>query len=306
MGQSTFWIKLHRQRYLFFMLLPAFILIFLFHYLPLVGWLIAFKDYQVGQSLWKADWVGLQNFKRFFLESNDYIYLIRNTLAMNAMTLVVSLFTGCCFAILLNEIRSRFFMKFIQTITLFPFFISWVIIYSIINSLFGVTTGVVNELLIQWGIIEEGINVLGDKDYSWALIVLMDAWKSLGYNSILFIAAIASIPPDLYEAAEIDGARRFAKVWHVTLPHLVPTLIVLLIINSGYIIHSNFEQYFLFTNGSNWETMEVLDMYIYKFGMRLLDFPYSTAVSIVKTFVSLVLIIAVNHISKKSTGKGIF
>ncbi|MBP1990235.1 ABC transporter permease [Paenibacillus eucommiae] len=306
MRSRLFWNKFYTQRYLFLMLAPAFILVLIFSYLPLAGWMIAFRDYQVGQSLWKADWIGLMHFKRFFLESNDYIYLIRNTLVMNIMSLTLCLFSGCCFAILINEIRSRFFMRIIQTITFFPFFISWVIIYSIVNSLFGVTTGVVNELLLSWGFIQEGINLLGDKAYSWTLIVVMDVWKSLGYNSILFIAAIAGIPPELYEAAEIDGAKRIAKIWYVTVPHLVPTLIVLLILNSGWIINSNIEQFFLFTNGSNWEKMEVLDMYIYKFGMKLLDFPYSTAVSIIKTFVSLVILLSVNQISKRATGSSIF
>ncbi|GBG06453.1 sugar ABC transporter permease [Paenibacillus agaridevorans] len=299
-------LKIFRHRELYLMLLPAVVLVFIFWYVPILGWIIAFVNYKPGISLSSAEWVGFQQFKSFFTQSSDYIYLLRNTLAINIGTLISNLFTAFVFAILLNEIRLRFFGRFIQTVTFFPFFISWVIIYSLSNALFAPSSGAINEMLVEWGILNEGINLLGDPQYSWGLMIALNAWKHLGYNSVIFIASIVSIPSDYYEAAEIDGANRFQKIWHITIPALIPTLIVLLILNSGWILNSNFEQFYLFTNGTNWEKIEVLDMYIYKYGLKLLNFPYATAVGIMKTFISLALIIVVNEISKRATGKAVF
>lgn len=298
--------KIYKQRYLFIMLVPAFLLVFVFNYVPLLGWLIAFKNYQIGLTIWSAEWTGFEQFKLFFSQSNDYIYLLRNTLAMNIMNIIVNLSCGLIFALLLSEIRSKFFTKMMQTVSFFPFFVSWVIIYSIAHAFLSSSSGLVNEMLVSWGIIDEGLNILGDKKYSWGLIVGLEAWRTVGYISIIFIAAISSIPSEQYEAADIDGASRFGKVWNVTIPNLMPTIVVLVILNSGWILSSNFEQYFMFTNPTNWETMEVLDMYVYKFGLKQLNFPYATAVGIVKTIASIIIIVSVNNFSKRVTGKSIF
>ncbi|RED65484.1 ABC transporter permease subunit [Cohnella phaseoli] len=295
-----------KQRYLFLMLLPAFVLVFLFSYIPLSGWIIAFVNYRPGSDYSSLQWMGLQQFTNFFAKSSDYIYLLRNTLAMNIGSLITNLVTAFIFALLMNEIRIRFFGKLIQTITFFPFFISWVIIYSFSSALFATSAGAINETLVGWGIVEEGFNFLGDPKYAWVFMIALGAWKYLGYNSVIFISSIASISNEYYEAAQIDGANRFQRVWYITIPGMIPTLIVLLILNSGWILNSNFEQFYLFTNPTNWEKMEVLDIYIYKYGLQLLNFPYATAVGIMKTFVSLILIVAVNAISKKATDKAIF
>lgn len=297
--------KLARQKYLFLMIAPAVLLTVLFHYVPLFGWLIAFKNYQVGVSLWKVPWTGLQQFKMFFMESNDYIYLIRNTLVMNLSVIIMNLTVALVFAILLNEVRRKWFKKIIQTVSFFPFFVSWVIVYAIIHALLGASTGAINVSLVNHGIIDHGINVLGDKAYSWILIIFAEGWKYLGYNGVIYMAAITSIPSEQYEAADIDGAGRFKKIWHITIPNLMPTLIILLIMNIGWVLNSDFDLFYLFTNPTNWETMEVLDMYIYKFGLKLGNFPYATAVGIIKTIVSLILVIGANWLSKKMTNKSL-
>lgn len=298
--------KVYRQRYLLIMLLPAFILTIIFAYIPLAGWIIAFKNYRVGFSIWDSQWTGLEQFKTFFIESSDFIYVIRNTVVMNASTIVINLLLALVFAILMKEIFHKKFAKTIQTVSFFPFFISWVITYAIIHSLFGSSSGAVNEALVKMGAIKEPLNIIGGKEYSWMLIIIMNAWKYLGYNSILFLASIAGIPSEEYEAAEIDGAGRFGKIRYITIPNLMPTLVVLLILNSGWILNSNFEQFYLFTNPTNWETMEVFDMYIYKFGLKLLNFPYATAVGIIKSIVSIGLLLGVNSICKKISDKAIF
>jgi putative aldouronate transport system permease protein len=288
------------------MIAPAFLLVLVFSYIPLLGWMIAFKNYQVGLSIWNAEWSGWYQFKVFFSQSEDYIYLLRNTLVMNLGMIISNLGLGLIFAVLLNEIRSKFFMKAVQTVSFFPFFVSWVIIYSIAYAFMSSSTGILNELLVKVGVLSEGLDFIGDKKYSWGLAIGLEAWKSVGYCSIIFMAAISAIPSEQYEAADIDGASRFQKMMLITIPNLIPTLIVLMILNSGWILSSNFELFFMFTNPTNWENMEVFDMYIYKFGLRQLNFPYATAVGIIKTIVSIVILTLVNSVSKRATGKSIF
>jgi putative aldouronate transport system permease protein len=287
------------------MVAPAILLVVLFSYIPLFGWLIAFKNYQIGLSLWKAKWTGTEQFTSFLLQGNDYIYLLRNTLVMNVASIIVNLVTAVLFAILLNELRTKKFARLIQTVSFFPFFISWVIVYSIMNALFGVSTGAVNQTLVSWGIVSDGLDILGDPRYAWTLIILISLWKYLGYNGVIFIAAIASISQEQYEAVEMDGASRFQKIVFITIPNLTPTLVVLLIMNSGWILNSNFDLFFLFTNPSNWPRMEVLDMYIYKYGLQLTNYPYATAVGIIKSLVSILILLSVNQVAKRFTGRGI-
>ncbi|OUS74990.1 hypothetical protein B1748_19620 [Paenibacillus sp. MY03] len=297
--------KALNQRYLYFMILPAIAVVITFNYVPLFGWAIAFINYRPGFSLWQSDWTGLEQFKSFFMQSDDYIHVLRNTLAMNVGSLFFNLVSAFFFTILLNEIRIKLFGKIIQTATFFPFFVSWVIIYTLVNALFAPSSGAVNETLVNWGILEEGLNILGDKKYSWPLMIFLGNWKYLGYNTVIFLAAIAAISNEEYEAADIEGANRFQKIRYITIPNLMPTAIVLLILNSGWVLNSSLESFFLFTNTANWETMEVFDMYIYKFGLQLLNYPYATAVGIMKTFASILLLLSVNAIAKRSTGKSI-
>lgn len=287
------------------MIAPAVAILFTFEYLTLAGWLIAFKDYRVGLSLWSAEWTGLFQFRSFFAFSQDLGYLLRNTLVMNLSIIVVTLFSAFTFAILINEIRNKTFVKMIQTTSFFPFFISYVIVYSMMNSLFAVNSGAINTTLVKLGVISQGVNVLGDPAYSWVLIVAVVLWKTIGYNGVIFIAAIAAIPAEQYEAAQIDGANRWQRIWHITVPNLMPTLIILLIMNSGWILNSNFELFFLFLNATNWPTMEVLDMYIYRYGLQLTNYSYATAVGIMKSVISIALVLSVNMFSKRITGRGI-
>lgn len=297
--------KIYNQRYLFLMVAPSALLIFTFAYLPLYGWIIAFKQYQIGKTMLNAPWVGMEQFKRFILQSSDWSYLLVNTLVMNIGSIVINLTVAALFAILINELRSRAIARIIQTISFFPFFISWVIVYAIMTALYGVSTGAINVTLVDSGILEKGLNILGDPKYSWGLIFGINLWKHLGYNSVIFIAAIASISSEQYEAAEIDGASRLQKVLYITIPGLMPTLVVLLIINSGWVLNSNIEMFFLFTNSVNWSRMEVLDMYILKYGLQLNNYSYATAIGIIKSIISIMIIMGVNSFAKRVTGRGI-
>lgn len=298
--------RVKSQKHLLLMLTPAFILVLVLCYLPLSGWVMAFTEYKLGMSMFSGKFTGLLQFKRFFQESSDFINLIKNTLVINVSSVFINLALAVVFAILLSELKGRIFKKAVQTATFFPYFISWVITYSVVWSLFAVRSGAINQLLIDLGIIKRGINLLGDPDYSWGLMIGLNMWKFLGYNSIIFLASINGIGSEEYEAAAIDGANRFQRIRHITLPHLLPTVSILLIMNSGWIFNSNLEQFFIFTNPSNWDTMEVLDMYIYKFGLSMLDYSYATAVGILKTIISLFMLFLVNTASKKLTDSGIF
>jgi ABC-type polysaccharide transport system, permease component len=298
--------KMLKQRYSYIMLMPALICTVLFCYFPITGWIMAFTDYKVGKSMWKASWTGLKQFKAFFFDSGDALLIVRNTVVMNVLSIIIGLGAAFFFSILLNEVKWRRFGKLVQSITFFPYFMSWVILYAVIYSMFSMGSGAVNETFMSLGLIKEPLNILGDASYSWVLIVAVNTWCSLGYNSVIFIATIAGIPRELYEASDIDGAGRFSKIAYITIPNMVPTLIVLLIMNSGWIFNSGLDQYFVFTNPTNIQTMEVFEYYIYRYGMKLFNYSYATAVGIVRTIISFLLLILVNKLSRRYSGKSLF
>jgi putative aldouronate transport system permease protein len=298
-------VRFRRYRIAYLMLLPGFIVTGIFSYAPLYGLWMAFSSYQLGKPILSAPWVGFRYFREVILDSLDMLSLLRNTIAMNFLSLIAVLGGALLLAIMLNEVRVRWFKRIVQTASFFPFFISWVIVYNIFNVFLAVESGVLNVALRNIGILKQGINFLAEARYAWGLIVATNLWKSLGYNSVIFLAAISGIEQDMYEAAEIDGADRLQRIWHITLPGLMPTLQVLLILNVGWLFSSNFDQYYLFTNGLNRPMMEVFDMYIYRFGLKLLKFSYATTVGIVKSVAGVVTLTVVNMISKRTTGKGI-
>jgi putative aldouronate transport system permease protein len=297
--------RIIRQRYLLLLVLPAFLLTLVFSYVPLTGWYIAFSDYKIGFSFLSGSWKGLHHFSSFFRQAGDALAIIRNTLAMNILSLVGGLLAAFVFSLLMKEVRNDRAKKSIQIITFFPYFMSWVILYSVIYSLFSTSTGAVNAFLVEHGFIAEGLNILGDKRYSWGLIVLVNIWNILGYNSVIFLASISNIPEELYEAASIDGAGRLQKAIYITIPYMMSTVLVLLIMNSGWILNSGLDQYFVFTNPTNRPTMEVFDMYIYRYGIKLMNYSYATAVGIIKTIVSLAILFLVNRLSKRLTSRSI-
>ncbi len=292
-------LQLKQQKWLLLMLLPGLAAIILFSYLPLSGWYLAFSEYRLGGSIWGGEWVGVKYFEKILTESSDLLYLLRNTLVMNGVSLVLNITVALFFAIILKEFFWKFGAKAVQTVSFFPYFVSWVIAYSIVSSLLSVNSGAINQVLVKLGWIKKGFNIIGDPKYSWGLIILINLWKTCGYNTIIFLSSIAGIPTELYEASALDGAGRLQQIRYVTLPSLLPTASVLLIMNAGWILNSNLEQFFVFQNATNWTRMEVLDMYIYKFGLKMLDFPYATAMSIVKTLVSILMLLAVNALTKK-------
>ena len=294
-------LKLNRQKWLLLMLLPAFLCIIFFNYLPLAGWYIAFSEYKLGGGIFDGEFVGFKYFLKIIEESSDLGYLIRNTLVMNGVSIFQNFLVALVLAILLKEIRWKRGGKIVQTVTFFPYFVSWVISYAIVWSLLAVNSGAINQVLKENGIIQKGVNVLGDPKNSWPLVILLNLWKNTGYNTVIFLSAISGISTEQYEAAALDGANRFQKIRYITLPNLLPTAAVLLIMNAGWVLNSSLEMMFIYNNATNWSRMETLDMYIYKFGLSMLDFPYATAMTIIKTLVSILLLLFVNWVTKRLT-----
>ena len=291
--------KLWRQRWLYLMLLPALACIIIFDYIPLSGWYIAFSEYKLGESLFSGKFVGLQHFRDIINTNSDLVPLIRNTLVMNVGSLILEVFIPMILAIMLKELYWKTGAKIVQNIAFFPHFVSWVIIYTLFCALFSVNTGVINQFLVKQGILTRGLNLLGEPKYSWGLMIFLNLWKSCGYNMVIYLASLSGIPAEQYDAAALDGANRLQQIRYLTIPNLLPTVSVLLIMNAGWILSSSLESYMVFTTPTNISKMEVLDMYIYRYGLGLLDFPYATAMTIVKTLVGIAIMLFVNWLSKR-------
>lgn len=292
---------------LFLMASPFLVLVFVFSYLPLYGWIYAFYDYRPALPLSQNEFVGLRWFTT--LVSNPYqreevFRVLRNTFAISSLGLLTSVLP-VIFAIFLTEIKYAPFKKIVQTLTTLPNFISWVLVYAFAFTLFSVDNGFLNNLLMSMNVIDRPLNVLGSDNHTWLAMTLWGVWKGLGWGAILYIAAITGIDPELYEAARVDGASRFRLMWHVTVPGILPTFFVLLVLGIANFINNGFEQYFVFSNAINMDHIEVLDLYVYNVGVVNNNFGFATAVSILKSIVSLILLFAANGLSKLVRGEGV-
>ena len=286
------------------MTIPSVLFILVFSYFPISGWIYSFFDYRIGYKLSKCEFVGLDNFIYAF--GDPYIItVILNTLIISILGLLGLPLAGMI-AILLSEVRGKKFKKTVQTAITIPNFISWIIIYSIMFSLFsndGLLTTLVRGLS---GNRDSTVTLLTNPGTAKLFMVLTNIWKTVGYNSIIFFAAVTGIDSQLYDAAAVDGAGRWQKILHITIPGILPTFITLLIISVGAILNNGFEQYYVFVNPMIQKNIEVLDYYVYRIGMLNNDIPASTAVSMIKTFISVVLVFGVNKLSKKTLGQSIF
>lgn len=289
----------------FLWILPFIILVFLFSYFPLHGWVYSFFDYKPPRSLANCEFVGLQWFKMLFTNEtqvSQLIQVMKNTFAMSSLGLVTSTFP-LAFAILLNEIKCKWFRTFVQTFTTLPNFISWVLVFSVAFNLFS-STGMVNSLLVDAGIISQPIKFLDSDAHTYLWMLLWNVWKTLGWGAIIYLASIAGIDQELYEAASIDGANRFQLMRHITLPALLPTFFIMLMLAVSNFLNNGLDQYFVFQNSFNKEHIQVLDLYVYNIGMGS-SYSLATAISMLKSIVSVCLLSAVNLFSKKTRGVSI-
>ena len=293
---------------LFLLILPLLMLVFVFSYMPLYGWIYAFFNYKPGKALFACEFVGLDNFKMMFADSYAVKNIVRvmiNTFGMSFLGILTSVLP-MGFAILLSEIKNKPFRKFVQTSVTIPNFISWVLVYSIAYVMFSVNDGFVNRMLVSMGILDQGVNFLASPNHVWLTMTAWGLWKGLGWNAIMYIAALTSIDDELYEAAKIDGAGRFQLIRHITVPGLLPTFFVLLILSIANLLNNGMEQYYIFQNAMNKESIEVLDLYVYNQGMVGYNYSFSTAVSMLKSVVSIVLLFFANTTSRLVRGESVF
>ena len=289
---------------LFLMVLPILVLVLLFSYYPLYGWVYAFFDYRPPRPFSDAEFVGLKWFKSLVENEVKIAQLwqvLKNTFAMSAITLSTS-WLPMIFAVFMNELKCVPFRKFVQTVTTLPNFISWVLVYSIAFSLFN-STGMANTLLMNLGLIEEPILFLQSSDHVWLTQWLWLTWKNLGWAAIMYIAAISGIDEEMFEAARIDGATRMQCIRYITIPSLLPTFFILLMINIGNFLNNGMEQYYVFQNAFNKEHIQVLDLYVYNMAMGSGSYSVSVAISMLKSVVSVVLVFFANTFSKLTRGE---
>lgn len=288
------------------MILPFLVLVVIFSYFPLYGWIYAFFDYRPPLQLSQSPYVGFKWFTTLFSNVTQLSQLSQvmvNTFAMSSIGILTS-FLPMLFAVLLNEIKVNRFKKSVQTLTTIPNFISWVLVYSIAFALFS-DSGFINTLLQQLHLTDKAVPFLTSDRHVYLTMWLWSTWKGLGWNAIMYLAAIAGIDQELYEAARVDGAGRFRLMRHVTIPQLMPTYIVLLMLSIANFINNGMEQYFMFQNSFNKQYIQVLDLYVYNIGITGGSIPLATAVGMMKSVVSVSLLMLVNFISKKTRGQTI-
>ncbi|GMK45074.1 MULTISPECIES: ABC transporter permease subunit [Paenibacillus] len=290
--------RFKNQGQLMWMSLPVLIYVMLFSYYPIWGWTMAFQNYKPAKSFGEQEWVGLKQFK-FLFTDDSFLRVLRNTIGMSAINMVLGFVTAIVFAILLNEVKNKLFKRSIQTISYLPHFLSWIIVTGIVATSLSVDGGIVNEVLMKLGIIHEPIMWLSEPKYFWGIVGASHVWKEVGWNAIIYLAAITSIDPSLYEAAEIDGANRYHKMWYITLPGIKSIVIILLIMNLGWILEAGFEVQYLLGNGVVVDWSETIDIFVLKYGLKQGNYSLATAAGIFKTVVSITLIYAANTIAKR-------
>ncbi|MBF9016505.1 sugar ABC transporter permease [Oceanispirochaeta sp. M2] len=301
--------EIRKQKYFHLMILMGMIYLFIFVYIPLFGIIIAFKDYRIVSGIsgmFTSDWVGSKYFVEFFTDY-QFSQIIRNTLAIIFLQLFFVFPVPILFAILLNEVKSVPFKRVVQTVSYLPHFISWVVVYGIAVALFAENGGLFNDLFVLLGLLEKPKAILTDPDAFWTVSVLSAVWKEMGWNAIIFLAAIAGINPALYEAADVDGASRIAKIKHITLPSLKSAIVIVLILKVGYLFKGGaFEQCFLFGNRMNNGASEIIPTYAFRVGLVNGRYAFATAVDLLQSSVAIVVVYLINFISKKLTDSSLF
>ena len=293
-------VKAHKT--LYFMAIPVILYYLIFHYGPMYGAIIAFKDYDVVKGVMASKWVGFKHFIDFF-QGMYFVRVLRNTLILSTYELVASFPSAIIFALLMNELRCLRFKKLVQTVTYLPHFISMVVVCGMIVDFFS-TSGAITSLLSKLGLPQ--MNYVGSNDTFRHVYVWTNVWKAVGWNSIIYVAALSGIDPTLYEAASIDGAGRFRQVIHITIPGITGTIVVMLILKVGQIMSLGGEKIILLYGPSTYETAETISSFVYRYGLTGMKYSYTTAVGLFQSVINLILIIGTNALSKRITEMGIY
>jgi ABC-type polysaccharide transport system, permease component len=297
--KSYFW----SNRYMYLLLTPCIIYFLIFHYAPMYGLIIAFKDFKFSQGIWGSAWVGLENF-RYLFSLPDFYRVLGNSLMLSLLRLVIAFPVPIILALALNEIPFFKYKRISQTLIYLPYFISWVIIGGILVNLLSPSWGIVNTIIKTLG--GEPVFFLGSAKYFRGVAIVSHIWKTAGWETIIYLAAITSISPELYEAAKIDGASRFQRILHVTLPGIKTTIVILLLLSVGNLMNNGFEQIFILQNASNLNVAEVFETYTFRLGMISGRFSFATTVGLFSSVIGFVLLVIANGIAKLMGEEGIF
>jgi len=295
--RPDFWKTLGTQRQLVWMSVPIILYIILFTYIPLAGWTMAFQNFKPFKAFNQQQWVGLQWFKTLFFDE-QFAMTMRNTIAMSMINLVMGFFFAISLALLLNEVKTQSIKKITQTISYLPHFLSWVVVASIVSTMLS-SDGIFNIIFMKLGILKQPVVWLGVPKAFWWILGFSNVWKEIGWNTIIYLAAMAAIDPTLYEASEIDGCNRLSQMWHITLPGIKSTIVVLLIMNLGWIMESGFEAQYLLKNGMNQDYSWSIDIYVVNYGLRAGNYALATAGGMFKSVVNILLLLTANFISSR-------
>ena len=292
-----------RDKYLYLLALPGILYFFIFKYIPVGGLVIAFQNYFPYVGILKSEWVGFEHFHRFFT-NDDFMMLFRNTMMISLMNIVFFFPLPIILSLMLNELRSMAFKRIVQTVVYIPHFLSWVLISGLTYLMLSQSEGLVNKIIEKMG--GTTVGFLTNPDYFWGLLTAQVMWKETGWGTIIFLAAIAGVNPQLYEAAVMDGAGRFRKMWHITLPAIRNVIVILFILRMGSVLDVGFEQVYLMMNGAVSDVADVFDTYVFRNGVQQGQFSYSTAIGLFKSVVGIVLVMAANKMAKKFGEEGVY
>ncbi|AIQ51382.1 ABC transporter permease [Paenibacillus sp. FSL R7-0331] len=294
--------KLHKYRWQYLMILPGVVLLFLFNYIPMAGIQVAFRDFRIGGSIWNSPWVGFSNFE--FLQDPQFLTIVENTLFISVLKFIFGFPAPILLALLINEIRSSRFKRFVQSVSYLPHFFSWIVVAYILHSFLSLDDGLVNQFITWTG--GEPVFFLGSDEWFRPMVIVSGLWKETGWNTILFLAAITTIDPQLYEAAKVEGAGRLAQIRHITLPGMIPTITIILILSIPGLITIGMDQIYPLMNSANMGVADVLDTYVLRSGLQQGYFGMATAVGLLSSVISLILVISSNQFSRKINGEGLW
>lgn len=290
--------RVWKYRYIYLFMIPAIIWFIIFQYVPMFGLIISFKDYKYNMGILGSPWVGLRYFKNF-LSDPMFFNVISNTLKISILKILFGFPAPIILALMLNEVQNSKFKRVVQTVSYMPYFVSWVVVITLLSKFLSPTNGLINDIRVKMGL--EAVYYQGKRELFYPLVVLTDIWKNAGWGSIIYLAALTSIDPGLYEAAEIEGAGKWAKTWHITLPGIRPTIGILFIMRLGGILNAGFEQILLMQTPPVMDIAEILDTYVLQRGLKMSQFGYATAIGLFSSVMSLILVVTFNYISRKYT-----
>lgn len=298
-NKKTKWQRLKKQKALILMSVPFVLYIILFRYVPLLGWSMAFQNYKPAKGFFDQTFVGFKWFVELF-KSKEFLLSLRNTICMSLISTALGYITAIILAVFLNEVKNIAVKRFVQTVSYLPHFLSWIIVTSLVANFLSVEDGAINNILMHFKLIKQPIQWLSVPKYFWNIVGWTYVWKEVGWNTIVYLGAMTAIDPCLYEAAQIDGCGRLRKIWHITLPGIKPTIIIMLIMSAGHILDANFEMPYLLQNGMILDVANQIDMYVLKYGFKLFNFSLATAAGIFKNFVNITLLLIANGIAKRA------